>query len=146
MLAITGELADLDEATAGEAGRVLVNARRGIARPGGQAGGRLIAAVADLELILGRTGQVITQTRSRLGGVMPASASRLVSLHDPDARPIAKGRLGKPVEFGYKAQLVDNVEGIVLDHSVHQDNPPGAPLPAPRSPGSRPCLAGWCVR
>ena len=40
MLAITGELADLDEATAGEAGRVLVNARRGIGRPGGQAGGR----------------------------------------------------------------------------------------------------------
>jgi IS5 family transposase len=26
-----------------------------------------------------------------------------VSLHDKDARPIAKGRLGKPVEFGYKA-------------------------------------------
>jgi len=24
-------------------------------------------------------------------------------MHDPDARPIAKGRLGKPVEFGYYA-------------------------------------------
>lgn len=30
----------------------------------------------------------------RLGGVMPPSATRLVSLHDP-ARPIAKGRLGQ---------------------------------------------------
>jgi hypothetical protein len=25
----------------------------------------------------------------------------LVSLHDPDVRPIVKGRLGKPIEFGY---------------------------------------------
>jgi transposase, IS5 family len=131
VLAITGELADLAEATAGEAARVLVNARRGIARQGAAASGRLVAAVAELELILARTGQVITQTRSRLGGVPPASATRLVSLHDPDARPIAKGRLGKPVEFGDKGQVVDNVDGIVLDHSVHQGNPPDAPLLAP---------------
>ena len=62
---------------------------------------------------------------------MPASATRLVSLHDPDARAIAKGRLGKPVEFGYKGQVVDNVDGIVLDHSVHLGNPPDAPLLAP---------------
>jgi transposase, IS5 family len=131
VLAITGELADLAEATAAEAGRVLVNARRGIARQGPAASGRLVAAVAELEAILGRTGQVITQTRSRLGGMMPASATRLISLHDPDARAIAKGRLGKPVEFGYKAQVIDNVDGIVLDHSLHVGNPPDAPLLAP---------------
>ena len=110
---------------------MLVNARRGIARQGAAASGRLVAAAAELEIILVRTGQVIAQTRSRLGGVMPASATRLVSLHDPDARPIAKGRLGKPVEFGYKAQVVDNADGIVLDHSVHEGNPPDAPLLAP---------------
>lgn len=131
VLAITGELADLAELTSTEAGKVLVNARRCLARQGAQASGRLGSAVAELEIILGRTGQVVAQTRSRLGGVMPAAASRLVSLHDPDARPIAKGRLGKPVEFGYKAQVVDNVDGIVLDHSVHQGNPPDAPLLVP---------------
>ena len=58
MLAITGELADLDEATAGEAGRVLVNAGAGSSARAGRLaadrGGR------RLELILGRTGQVIT--------------------------------------------------------------------------------------
>jgi transposase, IS5 family len=62
---------------------------------------------------------------------MPASAGRLVSMHDPDARPIAKGRLGKPVEFGYKTQVLDNADGIVLDHSVHRGNPADAPLLAP---------------
>jgi IS5 family transposase len=33
-------------------------------------------------------------------------------------RPPAKGRLGKPVEFGHKAQVCDNADGIVLDHHV----------------------------
>jgi len=45
------------------------------------------------------------QTRQRLAGITPDGATRRVSLHDPDARLIAKGRLGKPVEFGYKAQV-----------------------------------------
>ena len=52
-------------------------------------------------------------------------------LHDPDARPITKGRLGKPVEFGYKAQVTDNADGIVLDHSVHVGNPADGPLLVP---------------
>ena len=62
---------------------------------------------------------------------MPDGATRVVSLHDMQARPIAKGRLGKPVEFGYKAQFVDNDDGIVLDHNVELGNPPDAPQLAP---------------
>lgn len=131
VLAITGELADLAEASAAEAARVLANAKRRLARQGDAASGRLRSSVEQLEVILDRTAKVIAQTRGRLDGDMAASASRLVSMHDPDARPIAKGRLGKPVEFGYKAQVVDNVDGIVLDHSVHQGNPADAPLLAP---------------
>ncbi len=103
VLAITGELADLAEAMIGDATRVLVNAGRHLHRQGEGAAGRLQAAVAELDTILDRAGRVIAQTRTRLSGITPASATRLVSLHDPDARPIAKGRLGKPVEFGYKA-------------------------------------------
>jgi IS5 family transposase len=62
---------------------------------------------------------------------MPESATRLVSLHDADARPIRKGRLGKPVEFGYKAQIVDNADGVILDHTIEMGNPPDAPQLAP---------------
>jgi IS5 family transposase len=58
---------------------------------------------------------------------MPESATRVVSLHDVDARPIRKGRLGKPVEFGYKAQIVDNADGVILDHTVELGNPADAP-------------------
>ena len=64
-------------------------------------------------------------------GKMPDSASRTVSFHDVDARPIRKGRLGKPVEFGYKAQVVDNADGIILDHNVQIGNPADAPQLAP---------------
>jgi IS5 family transposase len=131
VLAITGELADLTDATAAEATRVLANARRYLDRQSDAATGRLVAAVDELEVILGRAARVVEQTRTRLSGQTPESASRLVSLHDPDARPIAKGRLGKPVEFGYKAQVVDNADGIVLDHSEHRGNPADAPLLAP---------------
>ena len=37
----------------------------------------------------------------------------------------------RAVEFGHKAQLVDNVDGIVLDHTVEQGNPADAPQLAP---------------
>jgi IS5 family transposase len=39
--------------------------------------------------------------------------------------------VGKPVEFGAKAQVLDNQDGVVLDHSVQQGNPPDAPQLAP---------------
>ena len=73
----------------------------------------------------------MAQTRQRVAGHTPDGATRRVSLHDPDARPIAKGRLGRPVEFGHKAQVVDNDDGIVLDHSLEQGNPADAPQLAP---------------
>ena len=42
-----------------------------------------------------------------------------------------KADSGKPVEFGHKGQVVDNDDGIVLDHTVEQGNPPDAPQLAP---------------
>ena len=102
------------------------------AGPGrGPAPGRLHRAVNDLASLLEVTRRIAAQTRQRLAGVTPDGAARRVSLHDQDARPIAKGRLGKPVEFGYKAQVVDNDDGIVLDHDLQQGNPADAPQLAP---------------
>jgi IS5 family transposase len=87
--------------------------------------------VEELKTTIKRTRRLLDQAHTRLAGGMPDGASRLVSLHDPDARPIRKGRLGRPVEFGYKAQVLDNADGIVLDHQVIVGNPPDAPLLAP---------------
>jgi transposase, IS5 family len=128
---ITGELADIAEQCMGEAAAVLRNARRALRTAAGARRGRLAQAINHLDMVVGRTEQVLAQTRSRLMGVMPDSAQRVVSLHDVDARPIRKGRLGKPVEFGYKAQVVDNADGVILDHNVEIGNPHDAAQLAP---------------
>ena len=128
---ITGELAGIAEQAMREASSVIRNARRALRTATGQRKGRLHRAINDLGTVVGRAERVVAQTRSRWAGVMPESASRLVSLHDVDARPIRKGRLGKPVEFGYKAQIVDNADGVILDHTVEIGNPADAPQLAP---------------
>ncbi|MDG5486985.1 ISNCY family transposase [Mycolicibacterium gadium] len=128
---ITGELAGIAEQTMREATSVIRNATRALRGATGQRKGRLHRAINALNTLVKRTERVVTQTRSRLAGVMPESATRLVSLHDTDARPIRKGRLGKPVEFGYKAQIVDNADGVILDHNIEMGNPPDAPQLAP---------------
>jgi transposase, IS5 family len=128
---ITGELAGITEAAMREATTMIRNARRALRGASGQRKGRLHRAINDLDTLVGYAERVVAQTRSRLAGVMPESASRLISLHDVDARPIRKGRLGKPVEFGYKAQIIDNADGVILDHDVEVGNPPDAPQLAP---------------
>jgi IS5 family transposase len=140
---ITGELADLAQATARDAHRLLVNARRALRRArdkaaqlaqagvrdaaAGRRRGRLARAINDLSNLLEATATITEQARQRIAGITPDGASRVVGLHDRDARPIAKGRLGKPVEFGYKGQVVDNDDGIVVDHQLHVGNPADAP-------------------
>jgi IS5 family transposase len=128
VLELTGELARIADAAVKDAHVVATHARRALHRTGGAASGKATALVNELERTIWAVEQIVTQTRTRLAGEVPAGASRVVSLHDTDARPIRKGRLGRPVEFGYKAQVTDNPQGIVLDHVVELGNPPDAPM------------------
>jgi hypothetical protein len=167
VLRMTGELAGLAERAAREARRMLANGRRALGRAGAKAAalaaagvrdaaagrrrGRLRRAVDDLAGLLEVATTIAAQARQRIAGDMPDGASRRVSLHDEDARPIAKGRLGKPVEFGYKAQVTDNDDGVILDYALEQGNPADGPQLAPavarvikrpgRSPGPLPPTA-----
>jgi IS5 family transposase len=125
------DLAGIAERVARQADAVVRNARRTLRALGDRASGRARAAVDTLERTAALTRRVAAQTRERLAGTTPAGATRVVSLHDADARPIAKGRLGKPVEFGYKAQLVDNEDGVIVDHNIEAGNPPDAPMLEP---------------
>ena len=52
---------------------------------------------------------------------------RLVSLWDPDARPIRKGKPGRPTEFGYTLLVAEDEHGFIADHQLQQGNPPDAP-------------------
>lgn len=113
-----------------EARAVARNSRRSLReRP---VTGAQLANLARLETLADRVDKIAAQTKSRVvDGVTPEGATRIVSLHDPDARPIRKGRLGRPVEFGYKAQVIDNEDGVVLDWQLEQGNPADAPMLIP---------------
>jgi IS5 family transposase len=68
---------------------------------------------------------LLWQTQQRLGGnrVIP---DRLVSLSDPDARPIRKGKPQHPTQFGYTLLLGEDERGFIADHQLQQGNPPDA--------------------
>jgi transposase, IS5 family len=76
---------------------VLRNGRRAVGHAlSGRVCGRLRRALAELAVTIERTATIVAQARTRLAGQMPDGATRLVSLHHPDARPIRKGRTGRP--------------------------------------------------
>jgi IS5 family transposase len=58
-----------------------------------------------LDELADRCAKVATQISQRVRG--EKITDRLISLADPDARPIRKGKLGKPTEFGYVAQIAE---------------------------------------
>ena len=85
-------------------------------------------AAAQLEELADRCEKVAAQIRKRIKG-QPIT-DRLISLADPDARPIRKGKLGKPNEFGYVTQICEITEhtrrgarGLILATSTMLGNP-----------------------
>jgi IS5 family transposase len=66
---------------------------------------------------------VIVQSRRVTAGDKHIK-DRVVSLSDPDARPIKKGKLGQTVQFGYKVELVEGEKGFITDYTTEHGNPP----------------------
>jgi IS5 family transposase len=104
------------------------NARRAGARRAGD--GRLGRLVGELEETIAATQRLLAQTDQRLAGnrVIP---DRLVSLSDPDARPIRKGKPQHPTQFGYTLLLAEDERGFIADHQLQRGNPPDAPQLVP---------------
>ena len=126
---LTGEVARLARQTVRQAEVVWRNARRVLGRRPDD--GRLARLVSELDETILHTHRLLWQTDQRLAGnrVIP---DRLVSLSDPDARPIRKGKPRAPTEFGYTLLVAEDERGFVADHQLQQGNPPDAPqlLPA----------------
>jgi transposase, IS5 family len=140
---LTGEVAQIARQSLGEVQAVARSARRALARRPGD--GRLGRLVGELEETMTATGRLLAQTDQRLAGdrVIP---DRLVSLSDPDARPIRKGKPRHPTQFGYTLLVAEDERGFVADHQLQRGNPPDAPQLVPavkrvvavtgRSPGT----------
>jgi IS5 family transposase len=125
VLRLTGETGALLERSIREARRLAAVARRRARGRGAKAKQR---AAAGLEELAARCEKVAGQIRQRVAG--EPIKDRIVSLFDPDARPIRKGKLGKPTEFGYVSQLAELTEntktgarGLILPASTQPGNP-----------------------
>lgn len=125
VLELTAETGELLEKSIKEARRLAAIARR---RARGRGAKVKLRAAAKLETFADRCEKVARQIRQRVAG--EPITDRIVSLHDPDARPIRKGKLGKPNEFGFVSQLAEVTEntkpgarGLILPASTQPGNP-----------------------
>jgi transposase, IS5 family len=124
VMELNGQAGRLLARSAREAKRLAATARR---RARGRGARAKLRAAARLEQLAGRCERIAEQIAMRLRG--EKITDRLVSLSDPDARPIRKGKLGKPNEFGYLAQICEVTENT-------QPGARGLVLPAATAPGS----------
>ena len=125
---LTGQVAGLARQALHQVRPVAHNARRALGRHPGD--GRLGRLLGELQETMGHTDRLLGQAEQRLAGnrVIP---DRLVSLSDPDARPIRKGKPRSPTEFGYTLLVVEDERGFICDHQLQQGNPPDAPQLVP---------------
>jgi IS5 family transposase len=125
VLRLTEETGKLLKQSVTEARTLAAVARRRARGRGAQA---KLRAAAALEELADRCERVAQQITKRVAG--EPITDRIVSLSDPDARPIRKGKLGKPNEFGYVTQLAEVTEntrrgarGLILPASTQIGNP-----------------------
>jgi transposase, IS5 family len=125
VLKLTAETGELLERSIKEARTLARVARR---RARGRGARTKLRAAAALEELADRCEQIAGQITQRVAG--KPIKDRIVSLFDPDARPIRKGKLGKPNEFGYVTQLCELTEntkrgarGLILPASTQVGNP-----------------------
>jgi transposase, IS5 family len=125
VLGLTEQTGELLERSIAEARKLAAASRRKARGRGAKA---KLKAAAKLEELADRCSKVAKQIRQRVAG--EPIKDRLVSLFDPDARPIRKGKLGKPNEFGYVSQLAEVTEhtkrgarGLILPASTELGNP-----------------------
>jgi IS5 family transposase len=125
VLKLTSETGELLERSITEARRLAAVARRKARGRGASAKQR---AAANLEALADRCEKVARQIKQRVAS--EPIKDRIVSLFDPDARPIRKGKLGRPTEFGFVSQLAEVTEntktgarGLILPASTELGNP-----------------------
>ena len=125
VLKLTAKTGKLLEQSIAETRRLAAIARR---RARGRGAKAKLRAAAKLQELADRCEKVARQIKQRVAG--EPIKDRLVSLADPDARPIRKGKLGKPNEFGYVTQLAEvtqntkrGARGLIVPAATAPGNP-----------------------
>jgi IS5 family transposase len=125
VLQLTGKTGRLLEQSLKETRRLVALARK---RARGRGAKAKLTAAGKLEVLAEGCERVLVQIKQRIAG--EPITDRLISLSDPDARPIRKGKLNKPTEFGYVTQICEVTEntkrgarGLILPSASTPGNP-----------------------
>jgi IS5 family transposase len=125
VLKLTAKTGELLDKSIRETRRLAMVARQ---RARGRGANAKLKAASQLEELAERCEKISRQIKQRVAG--EPIPDRLVSLSDPDARPIRKGKLGKPNEFGYVAQIAEitpntkrGARGLILPAATATGNP-----------------------
>jgi transposase, IS5 family len=84
-----------------------------------------------LDEMVPRVQQVIRQTKARIFDGDTRSEGKIVSVFEPTAEVIRKGKASKPTEFGKLVKLQEAENQIVIDYQVYQQRPSDTELLIP---------------
>ena len=122
---MTGQAGQIAARSLREARRLAEHLRQ---RPRGRGPQDQQPAAERIEQLADRAGKVCEQISKRVAG--EKITDRLVSMSDPDARPIRKGKLRQPTEFGTVVQITELCEntrrgarGLILPPSTKIGSP-----------------------
>jgi transposase, IS5 family len=120
-------------------GRVVAQARRfssGITRGVKRSADVLKQAALDglkreIDTMVTRTQQVVSQTKARIFGGDTHVAGKLLSIFEPSTEVIRKGKASKPTEFGKMVRIQEAENQIVIDFEVYDNKPSDSDLLIP---------------
>ncbi len=125
---LTTESARLLHATIREARVLLTRALRKVRTMREQPTRAQVRAVVELAQFVARAEVIAEQVRQRFAG--EPIKDRLVSIFDIHARPIRKGKLASPTQFGSVVQVTEltsttqrGARGLLLPPTIHLGNP-----------------------
>lgn len=119
---LTAKAAKVAKIAIKKARKVAQRAARQVARASKKARAHIKRLCSKIRRWADLTQRALEQASLRLAG-QKSIPNRMVSLHDPDARPIRKGKLSQPVQFGALAEVTQVENQVVSDYQVHIGNP-----------------------
>lgn len=85
----------------------------------------------EIDTMLPRVQQVVSQTRARIFQGITDSAGKIVSLFEPTTEIIRKGKPGKPTEFGKMIKVQEAENQIIVAYEVYDKRPADSALLVP---------------
>jgi IS5 family transposase len=85
----------------------------------------------QLQTMVGRTEQVIRQTKARVFGGNTHATEKLVSVFEPHTEIIRKGKANRPTEFGNLVKIQEAEQQIITHYEVFAERPSDSALLVP---------------